>query len=87
MKIAAKPYKTRGMVEVDRTRTNFDTIFRCGSIAWITMGGRGSCRAAESMRVPISRFGGSLALPVESNLIELDRTVTNSNKLKQDENR
>ena len=39
------------------------------------------------MRVPISRFGGSLALPVESNLIELDRTVTNSNKLEQDKNR
>ncbi len=27
------------------------------------MGGRGSCRAAESMRVPTSRLGGSLALP------------------------
>ncbi len=33
MKIAAKPYKTRGMVEVDQTRTNFDAIFHCGSIA------------------------------------------------------
>ena len=39
MKIAAKPYKTRGMVEVDQTRTNFDAIFHCVSIAWITMGG------------------------------------------------
>ena len=34
MKITSKPYKTREMVEVDQTRTNFDTIFRCGSIAF-----------------------------------------------------
>ena len=26
-------------------------------------GGQGSCRAAESMRVPASRLGGILALP------------------------
>ncbi len=71
MNTAAKPYKTRGMVEVARTRANFYDIFPGGYTGRDSMGGRGSCRAAGSMRVPASRFGGSLTLPVESNLVEL----------------
>ena len=65
MKIAAKPYKTRGMVEVDQTRTNFDTIFRCGSIA------RDHDGRAEAPAEPLSRcvslfHGSAVASPSRS---------------------
>ncbi len=60
MNTAAKPYKTRGMVEVARSRANFYDIFPGGCIGRDSMGGRGDCRAGESMRVPASRFGASL---------------------------
>ncbi len=63
MNTTAKPYKTRGMVEVARTHANFYDIFPGGCIGRESMGGRGDHRAAGSMRVPASRFGGSRTLP------------------------
>ncbi len=76
MNTAAKPCKTREMVEVARTCANFYDIFPGGCIGRNCLGGRGDHRAAESMRVPASRVGRSLTLPVESNLLEVARTFS-----------
>ncbi len=46
MNAAAKPYKTRGMVEVARTRANFDTILRSEGEALL----RSKCALVESSK-------------------------------------
>ena len=69
MKIAGKPYETRGMVELDRTRTNFDTTFRSRGFAYpaITAHALGDlsekgCRHVLGSGVQISKLASQATL-------------------------
>ena len=86
MKRAVTPYQLRDLDEVARTRANFHTISRSRGIGSATMGERGYCQTAESMCGPITQFGGSLTLRVNSKSREVARTPVNSRELFKGEN-
>ena len=68
-KQSRKPYEIRGMIEVDRTRTNCDTEFLVGPF---------------DNRTEENEKSGSLRCPARLGRMgrfEVDRTVTKSNKL------
>ena len=72
------PYEIRGMVEVDRTRTNFDTKFPGGLLIV-------ELKRTKSPRAYAARLAGERRW--NSNLIEVGRTATNSNKLEHPKKR
>ena len=86
MNQTAKPYNTRGMVEVMRTRANFGDIFLGRYIAGNMTGWLGSRRAVLLMRVLALRFSSGCTLPMSSNLREVARTLVNSRELFKDKN-
>ncbi len=69
-----KRYELRGMVEVDRTRTNCDTKFRDGAMT-------AEKKKTKSPRADASRLAWKESRDPKS--IELRRTRTNSNELEQ----